>query len=93
MMIHYHRLLLTFGRLFCIVSVHFISIVQILINLSCNLGVQTSSESRQAATTNTQSSGRWDQHLGLFKSSSPADLPTDRHALTATLIHFSRTLG
>ena len=33
MMIHYHRLLLTFGCLFCIVSVHFISFVQILINL------------------------------------------------------------
>jgi len=51
-------------------------------------GVQ-SSESR----TSANQSARWEQHLGLFKSSPGSDLPTDRHALTAALIHFSRTLG
>lgn len=52
-------------------------------------GVQ-SSDSRK---TSAAQSGRWEQHLGLFKSSPGSDLPTDRHALTAALIHFSRTLG
>lgn len=52
-------------------------------------GVQ-SSDSRK---TSAAHSGRWEQHLGLFKNSPGSDLPTDRHALTAALIHFSRTLG
>lgn len=52
-------------------------------------GVQ-SSDSRK---TSAGQSGRWEQHLGLFKSSPGSDLPPDRHALTAALIHFSRTLG
>lgn len=52
-------------------------------------GVQ-SSDSRKASCGQ---SGRWEQHLGLFKNSPASDLPTDRHALTAALIHFSRTLG
>lgn len=59
-----------------------------LMNLIKSPGVQ-SSDSRK---TSAGQSGRWEQHLGLFKSS-PSELPADRHALTAALIHFSRTLG
>ncbi|KAL7048214.1 hypothetical protein ACKWTF_003266 [Chironomus riparius] len=53
----------------------------------------TSVQSSDSRKTSTGQSGRWEQHLGLFKSSPGSDLPADRHALTAALIHFSRTLG
>ncbi|KAG5679021.1 hypothetical protein PVAND_008624 [Polypedilum vanderplanki] len=75
-----------------------------LSNNGRNRGNGQGGNSSRRTTTSVQStesshktsgvqSGRWEQHLGLFKSSPGSDLPTDRHALTAALIHFSRTLG
>ncbi|CAO1358104.1 unnamed protein product [Diamesa serratosioi] len=47
----------------------------------------------QGSRRTTRQSSRWEQHLGLFKSSPGGEIPTDRNALTAALVHFSRTLG
>lgn len=39
----------------------------------------------------TSQTNRWDQHLGVFRTSH--DQPKDRKALTAALVHFSKALG
>ncbi|XP_055846468.1 uncharacterized protein LOC129912290 [Episyrphus balteatus] len=56
----------------------------------------SSASSQRRANGVSYQNTRWDHHLGVFRSS-PAEPPQpaqlDRQALTAALIHFSKTLG
>ncbi|XP_065087756.1 uncharacterized protein LOC135709391 [Ochlerotatus camptorhynchus] len=58
-----------------------------------------SNASRRSTTaTNGPASGvtqsaRWEQHLGVFRTSPAVEQVPDRKALTAALVHFSRALG
>lgn len=54
------------------------------------LGIQSAKDSKKSTTSQQN---RWEQQMGLFKSSSGGEFPHDRHALTAALVHFSRTIG
>lgn len=36
---------------------------------------------------------RWEQHLGVFRTSPATEQVPDRKALTAALVHFSKALG
>ncbi|XP_062543862.1 uncharacterized protein LOC134211200 isoform X2 [Armigeres subalbatus] len=46
-----------------------------------------------AANQAASQSARWEQHLGVFRTSPAVEQVPDRKALTAALVHFSRALG
>ncbi|KAL5290296.1 hypothetical protein ACFFRR_009941 [Megaselia abdita] len=68
---------------------------------SCRSNVKTSnsnsSQSQRRTGNGVLQKTRWDHHLGVFRTSPseppPLPPPIDRQALTAALIHFSKTMG
>ncbi|XP_053686550.1 uncharacterized protein LOC128736094 [Sabethes cyaneus] len=57
-----------------------------------NMSRRSTSTSNGPASVGSQAA-RWEQHLGVFRTSPAVEQVTDRKALTAALVHFSRALG
>ncbi|XP_058827366.1 uncharacterized protein LOC131687304 isoform X2 [Topomyia yanbarensis] len=52
-----------------------------------------STSTSNGPTSAASQSARWEQHLGVFRTSPAVEQVPDRKALTAALVHFSRALG
>ncbi|XP_055628690.1 uncharacterized protein LOC129770087 isoform X2 [Toxorhynchites rutilus septentrionalis] len=68
--------------------------------LSGNARNTSRNNTSRRSTTNSNGPGpvgpqtaRWEQHLGVFRTSPAVEQVPDRKALTAALVHFSRALG
>ncbi|XP_055529282.1 uncharacterized protein LOC129721129 [Wyeomyia smithii] len=57
-----------------------------------NMSRRSTSTSNGPASVASQTA-RWEQHLGVFRTSPAVEQVTDRKALTAALVHFSKALG
>ncbi|EAT43463.1 AAEL005128-PA [Aedes aegypti] len=62
-------------------------------NASRNTASRRSTSVANGPTQVPSQSARWEQHLGVFRTSPAVEQVPDRKALTAALVHFSRALG
>ncbi|XP_062708515.1 uncharacterized protein LOC109426278 [Aedes albopictus] len=62
-------------------------------NASRNTASRRSTSVANGPAQAASQSARWEQHLGVFRTSPAVEQVPDRKALTAALVHFSRALG